>query len=224
MDELLLNKNTKEIKEIKEDNWEILSLEFKENNENPIYINNKYPNYFTSISHKKIYSCDICSRNLQSKIWFEDNNKDYGLACNHIKWVLISMEYFKHNSISNYKWQTSYLYPIKENQIKLCNFLINSMKIPNIKQTYFSDAIGNLDFLPPYPTIYDTIHFPYIYYKKDTVIKKNGIYYCTCSIDKLYKKENLKNMCCHCLNVSNIENKNQRIRTFILFLVSKYFL
>lgn len=85
------------------------------------------------------------------------------------------MQYFKQNNINNYKYPISYLYPIKQNQIKLCNFLINSMKIPNIKQTYSSDAIGNLDFLPPYPTIYDTIHFPYIYYKKDTVIKKRNI-------------------------------------------------
>lgn len=209
--------------EEKENCWNFDSFEFNLNDKKPIYIYNNIPHSINSFSKKIKFSCGICCRNLQSKIWFSDSEADYDLACSHIKWILIAKEYSCQQDINKRPWPNNYLFPTTYQQVKLCTLIIKNLKRPNLSQTYFSDSIENIDSLPPYPVIYDTMYFPDIFYVKNKIVKKRGIFFCNCDLDKYYKSFNNNFNCHHCIDIINLENSKQRLREFILFLVFKYF-
>lgn len=223
MELLFTAKICKNIKEDKENVWSFSALEFKINNVKPIYINNNIPHSIQSSKKINMYSCGICCRNLQSKLWFNETESDYDLACSHIKWILIAKEYNRQQDINKRPWPNNYLFPTTYDQVKLCSIINNNLQKPNLRQTYFSDAIENIDSLPPYPVIYDTIYFPNIIYCKNRIVKKKGIFTCNCDIDKYYKNFSNNFNCNHCIEIINFENDKQRLREFILFLVFKYF-
>jgi hypothetical protein len=223
MELLFVEKITNNIKEDKEDSWLCSSLEFKNTDTKPIYINNNLPHMINTTSRKNMYSCGICCRNLQSKIWFQECETDYDIACSHIKWILIAREYSRQQDINKRPWPNNYLFPTTYEQVKLCGIINDNLNKPNLRQTYFSDALENIDSLPPYPIMYDTIYFPDIIYVNNAIVKSKGVFSCNCDLDKYYKSFNKNFNCHHCINIINFENEKQRLREFILFLVFKYF-
>jgi hypothetical protein len=203
-------------KEISENNWSLREKVIKKQKNKNIYINNKYPLNFNTSSHKKVFSCGICSLKMQSKIWFSNSKYDYSIACNHIKDIILAIEYSnQQNSIR--EWPKEWPFPYDRLTIEKYILLNNELNNPNKKQTYFQDSFENLDSLIPIPTYYDTINYYNYDYNDYNIVKKYGKFYCNCCNFSIY------NTCEHIDLLVLKEKKLLSIINISLLLANKFF-
>jgi len=196
--------------------WTVKENKITKLNNNPIYIKNTWPSTIQTINHKKLFSCGICNRAIQSKIWFSNTTLDYDLACNHIKSILIALEYSEQQN-SKRLWPHNWPFPSSEFEIQKCNLIITQINNPYKLQTYFSDSFENLNTLMPYPVYYDTINYCDLITCNYKIIKDRGHYKCNCS------DYNINFSCKHISNIIKDEKQKDKIINLTLLIVRKYF-
>tara|TARA_B100001093_G_scaffold283098_1_gene270481 strand:- start:431 stop:1069 length:639 start_codon:yes stop_codon:yes gene_type:complete len=196
--------------------WNIKENTIVKLNNNPIYIKNNWPSAIQTTSHKKLFSCGICNRAIQSKLWFSDTLLDFDLACNHIKSILIAIEYSQQQNPKRL-WPKNWPFPCCELEIEKCNLIIDEINNPNKLQTYFADSFENLNTLMPYPIYYDTINYCDFITSNYQITKYRGHYQCNCN-------DYTNNFLCKHINkLIKMENKKDKIINLALLITWKYF-
>jgi len=195
--------------------WNIKENTIVKLDNNPIYIKNNW-SPIQSTNNKNLFSCGICNRAIQSKLWFSNTILDYDLACNHIKSILIAIEYSEQQNPKRL-WPADWPFPCSELEIEKCNLIINEINNPNKIQTYFPDSFENLDTLMPYPVYYDTINYCDLIISDYQIIKDRSHYKCNC----YDYRHNFS--CKHINNLIKFENKKDKIIYLALLITSKYF-
>lgn len=196
--------------------WNIKENKIVRLNNNHIYIKNNWPSNIVTTNHKKFFSCGICNREMQSKLWFSNTLLDYDLACKHIKSVLIALEYSQQENTKR-SWPESWPFPSSESEIEKCNLLLNEINNPEKLQTYFADSFENLDTFVSWPVYYDTINYCDFIISDYKIIKHRGHYRCNCS-DYAFNFS-----CKHINTLVKFEKKKDNIISLALLITKKYF-
>ena len=204
------------IREIHENEWEIISSKIQIIDNLNIYINSQYPSNFNTTNNRKLYSCGICCPDLQSKFWFTNCKSDYNIACIHLKKVFIALD-----PRSNYNNEDNLFLNIlnDENEKQIIKLLKMQLENPNKRQIYFPDSFENLSSLMPDPQLYDCINYCKKVKEKFTIFKNYRIYSCSCN--KYLNSNNSE--CIHIQTVKAKEEKNHKIINLGLLISRKYF-